>query len=127
MHGISLARGATLVLVLTLAACGFKAPEPSRTPPPQAPTTPISTLAATLVIPAATIVQELNDRTKDEIARIFDQEVGCAIAKCRLNFVATKTGRITGSAENGKLSLPLPVTATADVALKAQFVKTNDH
>ena len=95
--------------------------------PPAAPATPTSTLAATLVIPAATIVQELNDKTKDEIARISDQEVDCAIAKCRLNLVATKTGPITGSAEGGKLSLSLPVTTTADVALKALFVKTKAH
>jgi Domain of unknown function (DUF4403) len=127
MHGFSLARGTTLVLVLTLAACGFKAPEPSRTPPPQAPATPTSTLAATLVIPAATIVQELNDKTKDEIARIDDQEVNCAIAKCRLSLVATKTGLISGSADGGKLSLALPLAVTADVALKALFVKTKAH
>jgi hypothetical protein len=127
MHGISLARGATLALVLTVAGCGFKAPEPNRTPPPQAPATPTSTLAATLVIPAATMVQELNDKTKDEIARIDDQPVDCAVAKCRLNLVATKTGAITGSADGGKLSLALPLSVTADVALKALFVKTKAH
>ena len=127
MQVFPIARGATLFLLLTLGACGFHAPAPNRTPPPAAPATPTSTLAATLVIPAATIVQELNDKTKDEIARISDQEVDCAIAKCRLNLVATKTGPITGSAEGGKLSLSLPVTATADVALKALFVKTKAH
>ncbi|MGD0142863.1 MAG: DUF4403 family protein, partial [Rhizomicrobium sp.] len=127
MHAYSLARSATFVLVLALAACGFDAPAPNRTPPPPAPPTPTSTLAATLVIPAATIVQELNDKTKDEIARITDQEVDCAIAKCRLNLVATKIGPITGSADGGKLSLSLPLTATADVALKALFVRTKAH
>jgi hypothetical protein len=113
--------------VLALAACGFEAPAPKRTPPPPAPPTPTSTLAATLVVPAATIVQDLNAKTKDEIARITDQEVDCAIAKCRLTLVATKTGPITGSAADGKLSLALPLTATADVSLKALFVKTKAH
>jgi hypothetical protein len=127
MHVHSLVRGAALVLVLALAACGFEAPAPKRTPPPPAPPTPTSTLAATLVVPAATIVQDLNARTKDEIARITDQEVDCAIAKCRLTLVATKTGPITGSAADGKLSLALPLTATADVSLKALFVKTKAH
>jgi hypothetical protein len=127
MQALSLARGATLILVLALAACGFKAPEPNRTPPPPAPPAPTSTLAATLVIPAATIVQELNDKTKDEIARIDDQEVDCSIAKCQLNLVATKTGPITGAADGGRLSLALPLTVTADVALKALFVKTKAH
>ncbi|MGD0864961.1 MAG: DUF4403 family protein [Rhizomicrobium sp.] len=127
MHVSSLARGATLVLVLALAACGFEAPAPKRTPPPPAPPTPTSTLAATLIIPAAAIVQDLNAKTKDEIARITDQEVDCAIAKCRLTLVATKTGPITGSAADGKLSLALPLTATADVSLKALFVKTKAH
>ncbi len=127
MHALSLARGATLVLVLALAACGFNAPEPKRTPPPQAPAAPTSTLAATFVIPAGTIVQDLNDKTKDEIARIDDQEVDCAIAKCRLNLVATKTGPITGTADGGRLSLVLPLAVTADVALKALFVKTKAH
>ena len=127
MHAFSLARGATLGLMLGLAACGFEAPAPRRTPPPPAPPTPTSTLAATLVIRAATILQDLNVRTKDEIARVADQEIDCAIAKCRLNLVATKTGPITGSADAGKLSLALPLTATADVALKALFVKTKAH
>lgn len=127
MHALSLARIATFGLMLGLVACGFAAPAPTRTPPPPAPPTPTSILAATLVIPAATIVQDLNARTKNDIARITDQEIGCAIAKCRLNLVATRTGPITGSADAGKLSLALPLTATADVALKSLFVKTNAH
>ena len=69
----------------------------------------------------------MNDKTKDEIARIDDQEVDCAFAKCRLNLVATKTGLMTGSADGGKLSLTLPLSVTADVALKALFVKTKAH
>jgi hypothetical protein len=127
MNVFSLTRSTTLVLVLALTACGFKAPEPARTAPPPAPATPTSTLTATFVVPAATILEELNAKTKDEIARISDQEIGCAIAKCRVNLVATKTGPITGAAADGKLSLALPLTATADVALKALFVKTKAH
>lgn len=127
MHALSLARTAPLVLILTLGACGFQAPAPVRTPPPAPPPAPTSTLSAAFVVPAAAILQELNDKTKDEIARVSDQDVACAIAKCRLNLVATKTGPITGSADAGKLSLALPLTATADVALKTLFVRTKAH
>ena len=120
-------RALALASALTLAACGFEAPAPRRTPPPPAPPTPLSTLAATLTVPASTIVAELNDKTKDDIARINGEEVNCAITKCKLDLVATKTGPITGSAEDGKLMLDVPLTATADADIKTFLGKAKAH
>jgi hypothetical protein len=117
----------SLVSAMALAGCGFDAPAPKRTPPPSAAPTPTSTLAATFTIPVATIVQELNDKTKSDIADIHGQEANCAISKCKLDLVATRTGPITGAAQDGKLMLDIPLTATADASLKALFMKTKAH
>ncbi len=117
-------RGATIFLALALAACGFEAPAPKRTPPPPAPPPPVSTLAASLTVPVDALIQELNEKTKGEIARIADQPVDCAIAKCHLDLVATRTGPIVGAAVGNKLALSLPLSATADVKLKSFFKAT---
>lgn len=113
-----------LSLALAVAACGFEAPPPKRTPPPPAPPVPVSTLAATLTIPAASIVRELDDKTQTEIANIKDQPVDCLVAQCRLDLVATRTGVITGHAANGRLSLAVPLAATAQLDMKSAFFKT---
>lgn len=113
-----------LLPLLAVAACGFEAPPPKRTPPPAAPVPPISTLAATLSVPVPALIEALNDKTHTEIANIKDQPVDCKIAKCNLDLVATRTGPITGYASDGRLTLNVPVAATAQMELNAGFFKT---
>jgi hypothetical protein len=113
-----------VTLALALSACGFHAPAPRRTPAPPAPPLPLSSLAATLTIPASTIVRELDEKTETGIANIRDQPVDCRIAKCRLDLVATRSGPISGHAANGMLSLDVPLAATAQLSLNAGFFKT---
>ncbi len=113
-----------VALLLSLAACGFEAPPPKRTLPPPAPKVPLSTLAATLVVPATPIIDTLNEKTRTEIVDIKDEPVDCTIAKCRLDLVATRTGPITGHAAEGRLSLAVPLAATAQLELKTPLFKT---
>jgi len=113
-----------LSLVLAVGACGFEAPAPKRTPPPPSLPPPISVVSATLNLPAAAIVAALNDRTHAEIANIKDEPVDCTFAKCMLDLVATRTGAITGRAADGKLSLDVPLAATAQLQLKTALFKT---
>ena len=113
-----------LTLAFAAAACGFEAPPPQRTPPPATPALPVSEIAATLVVPAAAIVDVLNAKTKGQLATIKDEPVNCTIAKCNLDLVATRTGPITGNAGGGRLSLNVPMAATAQLEMKAGFFKT---
>lgn len=113
-----------LTLAFAVAACGFEAPPARRTPPPPTPSIPVSTLAATLSIPAASVVRELDEKTRTAIANIKDQPVDCAIAKCSLDLVATRTGAITGHTANGRLFLDVPLAATAQLELKSVLFKT---
>jgi hypothetical protein len=107
-----------------LAACGFEAPPPQRTPPPPMPLPPISTLTATLSVPASAIAAALNDKTQTDIAHLRNQPVDCAIAKCLLNLDATRSGPITVSAANTALSITLPLSVRAQVPVKGPFFKT---
>jgi Domain of unknown function (DUF4403) len=116
-----------LSLALAVAACGFEAPPPKRTPPPVAPPLPVSEMTATLVVPIQTIVGVLNDTTKAQIANIKDEPVNCTIAKCSLDLVATRTGPITGNAFANRLTLNVPMAATAQLELKTSFFKTHAH
>jgi hypothetical protein len=113
-----------LLLCAALAACGFEAPQPKRTPAPPAPPAPVSTLAATLTIPAAEIARELNDKTETHIADIRNQPVDCAIAKCLLNLEAVRTGPITVTAADNKLTLTVPLAVNAQMPVKSSFFKT---
>ncbi len=113
-----------LLLLFAVAACGFEAPPPKRTPPPMAPVPPVSTLAATLSVPVPAVIEALNDKTHTEIANIKGEAVDCKIAKCNLDLVATRTGPITGYGADGRLTLTVPVAATAQMELKAGFFKT---
>jgi hypothetical protein len=113
-----------LILCAALAACGFEAPQPKRTPPPPTPAAPVSTLAATLVIPASEIAAELNQKTESHIADIHNQQVDCAIAKCLLNLEAVRTGLITVSAANNTLTLTVPLSVNAQMPVKNSFFKT---
>lgn len=112
-----------LVLLLALAACGFEAPPPRRTPPPPAPPPPLSTVDAALSVPADAILAALNDKTASQVARIDNAPVDCAVATCLLDLIATRTGPITGRAADGRLALELPLTATAQLALKTALFK----
>lgn len=113
-----------LLLCGALAACGFEAPQPARTPPPPAPPAPVSTLAATLVIPASEIARELNDKTETHIADIHNQPVDCEIAKCLLNLEAVRTGLITVAVADNKLTLTVPLSVNAQMPVKSSFFKT---
>jgi hypothetical protein len=116
-----------LLPVLLVAACGFDAPPPKRTPPPPTPPLPLSVMAATLTIPAADIVDALDQKTAVEIANIKKQPVDCMVAECALDLVATRTGPITGRAADGKLSLVVPLSATAQLELNTSLFKTAAH
>ncbi len=118
------ARCLILSLAFFVAACGFEAPPPRRTPAPPAPPLPASTLAATLTVPVSTVVRALDEKTRTEIANIKDQPVDCGIAQCRLDLVATRTGPITGHAADGRLSIAVPLAATAQLKLKSVLFKT---
>jgi Domain of unknown function (DUF4403) len=111
-------------LLFSLSACGFEAPAPKRTPPPQTPAPPVSTIAVTLDVPVADIVTMLNKQTAQQIARIDGKKVGCFIAKCKMDMLAQRTGPITGSAQNGGISLTLPFSVDARIQMKGGFFKT---
>jgi hypothetical protein len=117
-------RAPTLVALLALGACGFEAPQPARTPPPAPPQPPLSTLSATLTVPASEILILLNDRTKSQLAKVQDQAVGCLITKCNLNLVAVRTGQITGEATGSGMHLRLPFDLKAKLDLKTKLLKT---
>jgi hypothetical protein len=111
-----------LAATLTLSACGrFNAPEPARTPPPPAPAIPVSTLSASLTIPMAGLVRAINTKTATELARIKDAPANCEIGKCNIDLVATRTGPITGAAQDGHISLGVPFHIDAELKLKSLF------
>jgi hypothetical protein len=116
-----------LSLVFAVGVCGFEAPPPKRTPPPAPPPLPVSELSATLVVPIQTIVRALNDTTKAQIANIKDAPVNCTVAQCTLDLVATRTGPITGNAFANRITLNVPMAATAQLQLKTSFFKTQAH
>ncbi|HEV2563208.1 MAG TPA: DUF4403 family protein [Rhizomicrobium sp.] len=118
-------RPACLLAVLLLSGCGFSAPPPVRTKPPEAPPAPLSSLSATFTIPVSQILDVLNDKTKPEIAHVKNKPVDCVIAKCHLDLVATRTGNFSGSAANGKLSLNLPFAVQAHLEIKSRILKTS--
>ena len=116
---------AVFATTLALAGCGgFEAPAPKRTPPPKAPPPPVSSVAATLTVPLKTIVDALNDKTKDDVGHVRNAPVDCLIAKCKLDLVATRAGPITGGARDGALTFTLPFTVHAHLALKSRLFKT---
>ena len=86
---------------------------------------PSRAVGATLTVPASVILEALNETTRTEIANIRDEPVDCAIAKCLLDLTATRTGTITGHAADGRLSLDVPLAATAQLELKTALFKTH--
>jgi hypothetical protein len=107
----------SLLLLLPLAACGFEAPAPKLTPPPPAPPPPLSTLSASLSISADEIARILNEKTEDHIADIHDQPVKCAIGRCKLTLLATRSGPIEVKGEGDRLALAVPFGMDVDMKL----------
>ena len=109
---------------LMLCGCGFSAPPPKRTPPPKAPAPPVSTVSATFSVPMSDILSLLNEKTKPEIAHVKNQKIDCAIAKCHLDLIATRTGDFSGSVSGGKIFLALPFAVQAHLEFKSKILKT---
>ena len=111
-------------LAVALTACGFEAPAPKRTPPPQMPAPPLSTIAVTLTVPVNDLAAMLNQKTAQQIARMDGKKVGCFIAKCKMDLLATRTGPITASAQNGGIAINLPFSVMAHISMKGGFFKS---
>lgn len=105
-------------------ASGFQAPQPQRTPPPPTPLPPVSTLTATLNVPADALAAVLNEKTNNELVHIRNQPVDCAIARCLLDLDVVRNGPIAVSAGNGALSITLPLSVGAHMPVKGPFFKT---
>jgi hypothetical protein len=114
-----------LILTLSLAGCGFDAPAPKRTPPPPTPQPPVSTIAVTLTVPVSELAAMLNQKTAQQIAQMDGKKVGCFIAKCKMDLLATRTGPITASAQNGGIAIDLPFSVMAHIAMKGGFFKSS--
>jgi len=110
-----------IIATCALYGCGFEAPAPLRTPAPPTPTPPLSTIAATLAIPAAQLAQLVNNTTEYSIANLHDQPLNCGFSHCRLNLTAQRTGPASISAENGVLALRLPFAIQAQLATTGIF------
>jgi len=111
---------------MALGACGFEAPPPDRTPPPPLPPIPLSTVSATLTVPAAELLALINEKTKSQLARADDIEVNCLIMKCRLDLVARRTGEITGRAIDSGMELNLPFDVRAELDINSKHGKTGE-
>ncbi|MBI3675916.1 MAG: DUF4403 family protein [Proteobacteria bacterium] len=117
-------RSLAFLSALALSGCGFEAPPPKLTPPPPEPAPVTSTVAATLTLPVATIVQALDDKTKPDIAHLKNKKVDCPVFKCHLDLTATRSGSMKGAARDGKLTLDLPFAVTAHLTVKSRLMKT---
>lgn len=117
-------RCVVFIAALMLAGCGFSAPPPKRTPPPKPPAPPISTVSATFTVTMDEVIALLNDKTKTEIAHGKNQKAECAIAKCRIDFMVTRNGQISGRLADGKIYLTLPFTVKSHLNLKGPMFKT---
>ena len=114
----------TLILagaMLCLAGCGFRAPEPVRTPPPQAPVPPLSTLTATVSLSAGDVARRLNAATADHLAEIRDQPVKCGFGRCRLTLHAVRTEPAQVRARDDALEMAMPFAVRAELALPGSF------
>jgi len=108
-------------MMLVLAGCGFKAPEPARAPPPAAPEPPLSSLAVTLTLPARDVAEKLNAATADRLAHIRGQQVKCGIGRCRLNLDAVRTEPASIRASGDALEIALPFSVNAELSLPGSF------
>lgn len=119
-----LARCVALAGILPLVACGFSAPAPRLTPPPEAPKSPVSLLTATFEIPADEIARAVNEKTNSDLAELHDQPVDCVLAKCRLDLQAARTGPVIATATDNAIALSVPLSVTAQMSVKGPFFKT---
>lgn len=108
-------------LAAVLTGCGFRAPEPTRTPPPEAAEPPLSTLTAALTIPAGDVARRINAATSDHLALIRDQQVKCGFGRCKLNLEAIRTAPVEVRAEHDALEIALPFAVHAQMALPGSF------
>ncbi|HEY1709056.1 MAG TPA: DUF4403 family protein [Rhizomicrobium sp.] len=115
-------RPIVLAAALVLAGCGFTAPVAKRTPPPPEPQPPVSTVSATLAVPAPSIARMLNEKTEEKIAELNGQSIDCKFTRCQLDLIATRNGAATVSAANGGMSLAMPFTIDARIKAKALFM-----
>jgi hypothetical protein len=107
--------------MLALAGCGFEAPAPRRTPAPPTPEPPLSTLSATLTVPAAQLTRLLNNVTEYRIAELRDRPVKCGIGHCSLNLTASRTGPASATAEDGMLRITVPFSVKAELGTSGLF------
>jgi len=112
------------LLLISFAGCGFEAPAPKRTPPPQTPQPPVSTISVSLAVPVNDLAAMLNAKTEKQIAEMKDRKVGCFIGKCKMDLVATRTGPITAQARDGGVAIDLPFAVMAHINLKGGFFKS---
>ncbi|HEX3756733.1 MAG TPA: DUF4403 family protein [Rhizomicrobium sp.] len=103
------------LLALLVSACSWRA-EPDRTPAPPAPRPPLSTIAATLIIPENEIATLLDGLTADHIADLRNEPVKCGIGRCRLTLLARRAGPIIVGGSGDRLELRMPFTAHAEIA-----------
>lgn len=112
------------LLLVSLSACGFEAPQPKRTPAPPTPAPPVSTISVSLNIPMRDLVGMLNAKTERQIAQINGKKTSCFVGKCKMDLLATRTGPVTASAESGGIAIDLPFAVQAHVNVKGGFFKT---
>src|ERR1700748_3385128 len=108
-------------MLLALAGCGFEAPAPKRTPPPPTPKPPLSSLSATLTLPADRLASLLNNTTEYRIAELHDQPVKCGIGRCRLKLTANRTGPGSVTADAGALNIKMPFSVKAELSTSGLF------
>lgn len=113
-----------LACLLAFGLCAFQAQAPKRTNAPAAPPPPISTVAATLRVPADDIIAMLNARTKSQLARVEGGEINCLIQKCQVELAVVRTGDFTGEAAGSGMHLKLPFALHAHLDFNSKFFKT---
>jgi hypothetical protein len=100
-------------LSVLLSGCGFEAPAPVRTPAPAPPAVPVSTLSATLTVPAAQLARLLGNMTAYQIADLKNQPIKCGPLQCRLDLHADRTGPLSVTVDNDTLGIRMPFAAKA--------------
>jgi Domain of unknown function (DUF4403) len=100
-------------LSLLLSGCGFEAPAPQRTPAPATPPIPVSTLSATLTVPAAQIARLLSNMTEYQIVDLKNQPIKCGPLQCHLDLHADRAGPLSVTLDNDSLGIHMPFTAKA--------------
>jgi len=100
-------------LSVLLSGCGFEAPAPARSPAPATPAVPVSTLSATLTVPAAQLARLLGNMTEYQIADLRNQPIKCGPLQCRLDLHANRAGPLSVTVDDGALGIRMPFAAKA--------------